>query len=450
MTRKYFGTDGIRGVAGEGALSADAVRSYGQAVGLWLRARIGSGKVLVGRDTRASGPALLEQLADGLIHAGHEVVDAGVIATPGVQALCVDERFSLAIVISASHNPARDNGLKFFGPDGRKLPDAAEMELEAQIEALQEGAPFVADPEPGRLVADRELRDRYVHGLIEGFDGLDLRGMTVVLDAAHGAAAAYGAQVLEALGATVHARGVSPDGTNINDGAGVFATDALGDAVRSHGADLGIALDGDADRVLLVDHEGSLRDGDHILGVLAVDLARRGLLEGEQVVATLMANLGLGAWLRQHAIELHQVPVGDRHVAARMSESGAVLGGEQSGHVIFHEDGRWYGDGLYAALRVLEVMRREKASLAELSRGIEKYPQVLINVPVQSKPPFEEVPELESARERAASDMGDDGRIVLRYSGTESLLRVMVEGKDLPVVQSVAESLAALAQGELG
>lgn len=450
MSRQFFGTDGIRDVAGQGLLSPDLVTAYGCAIGAWLREQTPAGRVLVGRDTRASGPVLLDQLAGGFLAAGHDVVDGGVLPTPAVQTLSREEDFDLAIVISASHNPAADNGLKFFGSDGRKLADEAEESIESGIAAVVgNGSPAPAEG-PGARRTDTAAGARYLEFIERCFPDLSLKGVTLVLDCAHGAGTDLAPAALADLGATLHVRGNSPDGSNINDGAGVFHVAELGALVKQHGAALGMALDGDADRVLLVDEMGDVRDGDHMLGLLAADLKGRGALPGDRLVTTVMANLGLKVHLANHGIACDMVPVGDRFVATRMAECDGVLGGEQSGHIIFRDGARWYGDGLYTALRVLDVMQRTRKPLSALAAGIEKFPQVLVNVPVREKPPLDEVCELVTAKAAAEEDLGDEGRVVLRYSGTEPLLRVMVEGRELDRVKGHVDAMVAAAKRGLG
>jgi phosphoglucosamine mutase len=279
---------------------------------------------------------------------------------------------------------------------------------------------------------------------------LDLRGVRLVVDCAHGAASLIAPELLERFGAHVVLLGAEPDGTNINDGAGVFHVGGLGPIVRKTRASLGLALDGDADRVLLVDETGEVRDGDHMLGILAEDLLRRGLLSGHRVVTTIMANLGLLVHLKRLAVTCDLVPVGDRYVAARMAESGAAVGGEQSGHVIFNESPRWFGDGLYTALRVLEIIGRTGRPLSDLAAGVEKFPQVLKNVTVVRKPPLDSLVPLREATRAAEAELEGEGRVVLRYSGTEPLLRVMVEGRSQSRIEVLADHLAAVAARAIG
>ncbi len=449
MSGQFFGTDGIRDVAGQGRLSRDLVTAYGHAIATWLSEDSPRSRILIGRDTRISGPELLNQLAPGFLAAGHTVIDGGVLPTPAVQALCREEEFGLAVVVSASHNPAVDNGLKFFDTTGRKLADEVEEAIERLVQSVLGGSLRPSGSDPGERLEDGGAGDRYLSFIHDLFANMDLSGITVVLDCSHGAGSELAPAVLARLGAGVQLRGASPDGLNINDGVGVFHVEELGPLVHEHGAVLGLALDGDADRVLLVDEEGEVRDGDHMLGLLARDLKERGELPGDRLVTTVMANLGLKVFLSDHGIACDMVPVGDRFVAARMAECSGVLGGEQSGHIIFNEGRRWFGDGLYTALRVLEVMQRTGRPLSKLCEGIEKYPQVLVNVPVASKPPVEEVSELIAARDAAAEDLGAEGRVVLRYSGTESLLRVMIEGKDLDRVRGHVDAIVEVAKRAL-
>lgn len=441
MHRTYFGTDGIRDVAGQGLLAPDVVQACGRALGRMLKDQHGTARVLAGRDTRRSGPALLDQLAEGLLDAGHTLCDGGVLTTPAVQTLAREENFDLAVVVSASHNPAADNGLKFFGRDGRKLSDAIELRIEALMDAeLREPTRCGGS---GARWDDPAAQRRYLRFLREDcFPQLDLTGWNLVLDCAHGAASDLGPKLLRSFGAQVTAFGVQPDGLNINAGAGVFHVADLARPVAQHHARLGIALDGDADRVLLVDESGTVRDGDHMLGVLAADLAQRGALDGHVMVSTVMANLGLVQRCRQLGVKCELTPVGDRHVSAAMDRLQAVLGGEQSGHIIFRRGARWFGDGLYTAMRLLEVMQRTGLSLATLAAPVRKFPQKLVNVSVARRAPLDELAALSALRQRIENELGADGRVLLRYSGTELLLRVMVEGPEESQVNRMAAELA--------
>lgn len=452
MGRKYFGTDGIRDVAGRGLLAPAMVRALGEAAGRVLqRERPGvRARVLAGRDTRRSGAGILGGLAAGLLEAGHELVDGGVLTTPAVQALCREEGFDLAVVISASHNPAADNGIKIFGADGRKLSEAAEEELEGLMDQALAGE-LTPGGGGGRRVGDTGAGERYLRFLCGVcFPALDLAGMGLVLDCANGAATELAPRALELLGASPLLRGASPDGDNINAGVGVFHVEELGPLVLHERAALGMALDGDGDRVLMVDERGRLVDGDHMLGLLAAHMKAAGRLTGDLLVTTVMANLGLQRHLESLGIRVETVPVGDRFVAEAMAAGDGVLGGEQSGHVIFREGGRWFGDGLYTALRILQVMQETGRPLSELAGGVRKFPQRLVNVRVTAKPPVEDVEELAARRDAVQQRMGRDGRVLLRYSGTEPLLRVMVEGRHPAEVEAAAEELAEAARRALG
>jgi len=446
--RKWFGTDGIRDVAGQGLLAPEAVLACGRALGRMLAAR-GRARVLAGRDTRESGPVLLDQVRAGLLDYGHVIYDAGVLTTPAVQLLAREENFDLAIVVSASHNPAKDNGLKFFSSDGRKLADERETELECLLE--EELVSATRGCGGGESVADTGAARRYLHHMrYRLFPDLDLSRRTIVLDCAHGAAHTIGPELLRLFGARVIARGVAPDGRNINAGVGVFAVGELAEPVKLSGAALGLALDGDADRVLLVDETGQLRDGDHMLGLLAADLLARGQLTNNVLVSTIMANFGLMHRCRQLGIRCELTSVGDRHVAMAMDKLGAVVGGEQSGHIIFRDGERRFGDGLYTALRILEVMERTGLSLSALTKTVSKYPQVLLNVRVARRAPLEELSELTEECRRVEAELAQQGRVVLRYSGTELLLRVMVEGPDQSMVERSARAIADAARRCLG
>ena len=447
-SRKWFGTDGIRDVAGMGLLTPAMVSACGRALGRML-AEKGRARVLAGRDTRESGPLLLDQLAEGLLDHGHTLHDAGVLTTPAVQLLAREEHFDLAIVVSASHNPAEDNGLKFFSADGRKLADEREHEVERLMEL--ELASASRGTGGGERVNDPGAARRYLHHIRHTlFPDLDLSRRTIVLDCAHGAAHTIGPELLRLFGARVITRGTAPDGRNINAGAGVFAVGDLAGPVRSHQALLGLALDGDADRVLLMDETGTVRDGDHMLGLLAADLLARGQLTNNVLVSTVMANFGLMQRCRQLGIHCELTPVGDRHVAAAMDRLDAAVGGEQSGHIIFRQGERRFGDGLYTALRILEVLERTSLPLSTLSDSVRKFPQLLLNVRVSRRAPLEELAELMAAQQRVEQALRGDGRVVLRYSGTELLLRVMVEGADEALVDRGAREIADAARRVLG
>jgi phosphoglucosamine mutase len=462
---KIFGTDGVRDRAGSGPLAPDRVAALAAAAGTLLRRDpalfaaplpeafralgapgpdpFGAGKVLVGRDTRASGPAIEEALVEGFRAAGVDVLRAGVLPTPGVACLTRLWGCALGVVISASHNPAEDNGIKFISPQGFKIPDAAE----AAIEALLEDPAFrpPAPPRPG-TAEDLSARAEDYPEFLARFLPRSLRGVTIAVDCAHGAASAFARPLLERLGARVLLTGASPDGSNINAGVGALHPERVAELVRRERADLGVAFDGDADRAIFADETGAVRDGETVLALCGADLRRKGRLPGDRVVSTVMANYGLERHLAAHGIRLLRTKVGDRFVAEEMLRSGAVLGGEPSGHVLFF-DASPAGDGLLTTLRVLGVLAERGEPLSRAA--FEKFPQALLNVPVRRKPPLDEVPALERAVEAARRELGPDGRVLVRYSGTEPLCRVMVEGPDAGRVERLAAELAETVRREL-
>jgi len=444
MTRRWFGTDGIRGRAGEGPLATPFLRRLGHALGEQARAEAGGADdvaVLLARDTRESGPEITAALARGLCAAGVGAVDLGVLPTPGLPMAMRVRGAARGIVVSASHNPWRDNGVKIFGAGGHKLSDEQERSLEARVDELGH-APERADD--GASLGVEDGAAAYVAAQLERFAGLDLSPFTLAVDCAHGAASRAAPAVLEGLGARVTALCCEPDGRNINEACGSTDLGALQDAVRAGSFDLGLAFDGDADRVLMVDAAGRICTGDHMLGFLGTWLAERGELPERTVVATVMSNLGLERLLSAGRIRLARTKVGDRYVHAAMREGGYALGGEASGHLLFGAEHDYTGDGLYTALRVLGGLIDTGRDLASVVDAVEAVPQVLLNVPVPARPPTGRLPRLGERVAAAEREHGDRIRIVLRYSGTEDLARVMVEGLDDDVVRSLADELAAL------
>jgi phosphoglucosamine mutase len=438
---KLFGTDGIRGSAGEPPLDDATVRAIGRALSRVLAAQLGRApRVLCGRDTRESGPRIEAALAAGIREEGGAIDTAGVITTPGVACVTRLEGYDAGVVISASHNPYRDNGLKFFSPSGKKLDDGAEAEIERLVPTLLAPA---SDAVFGLLEPEPRHAERYLDYLrSEAAAGLDLSGLTLAVDCAHGAAYALAPRLLESLGATVCAVGIEPDGRNINEGGGSLHLEHIGARTVECGASLGIAFDGDADRVLFVDGSGSPIDGDGVMYALAVDMDARGVLNNRRVVATVMSNVGLEIALRARGVDLTRTAVGDKSVLDELLRSGASLGGEQSGHVIFPAISL-AGDGMITALEVLGAMRRAGQPLAELVAGMPRYPQVLVNVPVREKRPFDAVPEIAAAAAQVERELAGSGRLLLRYSGTENLARVMIEGSDATGIAAQAERIAA-------
>jgi len=438
--KRLFGTDGIRGVANLD-LTSDLVVLVGRAAGAVVASS--SGTVVVGRDTRTSGPMLEAALVAGLTSAGVDVALAGIIPTPAVAFLTVDEGARGGAVISASHNPVDDNGIKFFSAQGTKL----ERDLEEEIEER------VADPEGGDVVSGTvetldDAADRYVaHAL--GAISSELRGLRVVLDCAYGSAHSVAPRAFREAGADVVAINAEPDGTRINVDCGSTSMGPLAARVIKEGADLGIAFDGDADRALAVDGEGRPIDGDRILALSALGMHEAGELKNELVVATVMANLGFVRALESHGIEVVTVPVGDRFVAEAMGIHGAVLGGEQSGHLIYGMHSTT-GDGLVTALKLAEVVASSDTTLAELAATFEPYPQVLLNVPVRDRDALQSAEALWKEIRAAEERLGDEGRVLVRASGTEPVVRVMVEARDGEIAEETARELAAAVARYLG
>ncbi len=433
MTR-LFGTDGIRGRALEPPLDESTVRRIGAAL-VHVLAAGPRPRILLAGDTRASTDTLAAWIAAGFQAAGGEVTWAGVLPTPAVSHLLRRGGYAAGVVVSASHNPAEDNGIKVLAASGEKVPVAIERRLETALDTMEDR------PGPPLPPRDDSLAGVYLD-LLEASHGRPrpLEGLRVVVDTAHGAASGIASALLERLGARPTVIACDPDGTNINDGCGATAPQHLAAEVVRRGADAGIALDGDADRAILADERGGILDGDDILLVWARDLKAQGRLPGHRVVATVMSNLGLERALGREGIALLRCPVGDRSVWETMRESGAALGGEQSGHVICSHHAVT-GDGLLTGTHVLAVAAAAGRPLSELS-GLVRVPQVVHNVPVRRKPPFAEVPEIERLRDRLAAELGDRGRVLLRYSGTEPLARVMVEGDDESLIRRSARALA--------
>jgi phosphoglucosamine mutase len=453
-SKRIFGTDGIRGRAGEGWLTEDRVSALGRAVGKIHMPLAGESKnpgggerpvAVLGHDGRASGPVLQAALARGLDAAGFDVVSAGLISSPGLALITHSMHFGLGAMLSASHNPAEDNGIKIFSGAGEKLSDAEEISIEELLRA--EPAPEQRD---AKLAVDPALEARYVDYLIgHASAGLELSGLHVVIDCANGSGSHYAPLVLERLGAKVTALSCEPDGANINSGCGSTHPETLQREVVERGAALGIALDGDADRCILVDEVGELVHGDHILTVVAHDAMLRERWPDPRVVATVMSNRGLHRALAQVGVSVIECSVGDRYVVEALRRDSLPVGGEQSGHIIFGDDIHYIGDGLYTALRVLGVMRRSERPLSELVAPYSPFPQVLLNIPVAHKPPLSELKEVAVLVEEVEEELSGDGRVLLRYSGTESLARVMVEGPDEGHIRRRAEEISAVLAAEI-
>ena len=447
--RRLFGTDGIRGTANTAPMTPEMALKLGQAAGLMFTRGSHRHRVIIGKDTRLSGYMLEPALTAGFCSAGMNVTLAGPLPTPAIAMLTRSLRLDLGVVISASHNPFEDNGIKLFGPDGAKLSDEAEAEIEALMGQDLSGR--LAGPEHlGRASRLVDAAGRYIEAAKFSLPrGLRLDGLRIVLDCAHGAAYKVAPAALFELGAEVIALGVSPDGFNINRESGSTAPRQLCEAVLEHGADIGIALDGDADRVILADERGEIIDGDQILGLIARDMAEAGTLRGGSIVATVMSNLGLERFLARRGIDLIRTKVGDRYVAEVMREKGINLGGEQSGHVIL-SDFATTGDGLVAALQVLSVLVRSGKRASEACRMFAPLPQLLRNVRYAGASPLA-LPHIKTAIAEASTQLGTKGRVLIRASGTEPLIRVMAEGEDAAQIHAIVDSLCgtiALATAE--
>jgi phosphoglucosamine mutase len=444
MTRNFFGTDGIRGRANTAPMTADMALRLGQAAGRYFRRDGGSSvhRVVIGKDTRLSGYMFENALTAGLTSTGMNVLLLGPVPTPAVGLLTPSMRADLGIMISASHNPAEDNGIKFFGPDGFKLSDAAEAEIEALLASGVDPAPA---REIGRAQRIDDGRFRYVERVKSTFPpGMRLDGIKVVVDCAHGAAYRAAPEVLWELGAEVVPMGVAPDGFNINDGCGSTRPQAAAEAVVAHGADVGICLDGDADRIILIDETGTVADGDQLMALMAARWAEEGRLQGRTLVATVMSNLGLERFLSGRGVRLERTRVGDRYVVEAMRAGGWNLGGEQSGHIVM-TDYATTGDGLMAGLQFLAEMVRTGQPASRLARQFERVPQLLRNVRYATGQAPLETQAVRAAIRAAETRLDGRGRLVIRKSGTEPLIRVMAEAEDEALMaEVVAEVVGAV------
>jgi phosphoglucosamine mutase len=450
---RLFGTDGVRGLANGEIITADLALGLAQAAAFvltrgrhadQLRAEGKRPRAVLARDPRVSGEFISAAVAAGLASSGIDVLDAGVIPTPAAAFLVADVEADFGVMVSASHNPAADNGIKFFAIGGTKLPDEVEDRIE---HALSQPKMTPTGGGVGRIRRFADAEDRYVVHLISTLD-VRLDGLHVVIDAAHGAAAGVSPEVFALAGAKVTVIGADPDGLNINDGVGSTHLDGLREMVLKQGADLGIAHDGDADRCLAVDAAGNVIDGDRMMAILAVSLKQRGLLARDTLVATVMSNLGLRRAMAEHGIRLLETKVGDRYVLEELDAQELSLGGEQSGHIIFR-DHATTGDGILTGLQLAAEMARSGKTLAELAEVMTVYPQVLVNVPGVDRHGLDDDAGVADAVRAAEERLGDTGRVLLRPSGTEPLVRVMVEAADHDLAAEIAEQLAAVVRDRL-
>ena len=450
--RQLFGTDGIRGIAGEFPLTLESTYVIGRALGHNLARSVARPRVVIGQDTRESSGWIADSVALGLASQGAEVHSAGVMTTPGVAYLARSKRYAAGVVISASHNPWTDNGIKVFSGDGYKLPDSRELAIEHEIFALLENPVKPETPKgPSSLPGDASLRRAYIDWLKASVQ-TDLSKIRALVDCANGAATAEAPELFRASGVRAAFTNAAPNGRNINESCGALHPEVVAKMLLEEGGDfdLGITFDGDADRVLFSDAKGRVANGDAVLLLAARDMQSRGVLTNSTVVATTMSNMGLEIALRNSGIRMLRANVGDKYVLEEMLKSNATLGGEQSGHIIFRDGEATTGDGLLTALHVMQVLARAKRPLADLVSDLKVFPQTIQNVRVREKVPFEQVAEIRQAIESAQKELDGNGRVVVRYSGTEPLARVMVEAESKQTMQRIASSIAGNIKNALG
>lgn len=447
--RKLFGTDGIRGVANLEPMTSEMAMQLGRAAAHLFMRRAGRHQIVIGKDTRISGYMLESALTAGICSMGVDVLLVGPMPTPAIAFLTRSLRADAGVVISASHNAYQDNGIKFFSNDGFKLPDEMEARIEDlivsnEISHLRPTADLI-----GKAFRIDDAEGRYIEFAKRSLPrDLDFQGIKLVVDCANGAAYKLAPKVLRELGAKVEVIGCEPNGMNINAGCGAVHPEQLQEAVRRHKADIGIALDGDADRAIFVCEQGTIVDGDHVMAALGLDLHQNGLLAKQTLVGTVMSNFGLELCMAKAGVKLLRTPVGDRYLLERMLAEGYNFGGEQSGHFIFL-DHNTTGDGLISALQMISLMKRTGKPLSELAQAMSAVPQILLNITVKQKPKLESVPDIDRAIRESERRLNGSGRVLVRYSGTEPLLRIMVEGEQDSVIKEVAEDLARLVRTHL-
>ncbi|MDO5537060.1 MAG: phosphoglucosamine mutase [Desulfovibrionaceae bacterium] len=451
MSERLFGTDGLRGRANTYPMTVDVALRLGLAAGMYFKRKPNcQNKVVIGKDTRLSGYMFESALTAGLCAAGMKVIMTGPLPTPAISFLTRSMRADFGVVISASHNPYMDNGIKFFDDEGFKLPDEKEDEIAAMVLDESYRWPYPADDKVGRATKIEDAGGRYIVYTKSCFPaGMNLTGLRIVVDCANGASYKVAPLALEELGAEVVRIGTNPNGTNINDNCGALHPETMAAKVREVRADLGIALDGDADRLIMADERGRVLDGDQLMAMCAQDLIQRGRLPGNTIVATAMSNLALEIFMQEQGGRLLRSKVGDRYVMEMMRREGVLFGGEQSGHLIFRRFSTT-GDGLLAALQILRIVREKEKSLSEISGLLTLFPQKLLNVRVSRKVPFEEKPVIGQTVAKIEEALGNRGRVVLRYSGTENLCRIMVEAEDQDKVDQYSQDLADVIRREIG
>jgi phosphoglucosamine mutase len=450
MSKKLFGTDGVRGVANKHPMTTEVAMQLGRAAAYVFKHEDRRSRIVIGKDTRLSGYMIENALAAGICSMGVDVLLVGPLPTPGIAFITASMRADAGVVISASHNPYQDNGIKFFARDGFKLPDDLEMKIEDLLYSEQVDSLRPTAEEVGKAFRVEDAIGRYIVFLKNTFPReLDLSGLKIVLDCAHGAAYRVAPAVMEELGAQVFAYGVNPDGTNINAGCGSTCPEVISKAVLEHGADLGIALDGDADRCIFVDEHGNEVDGDHLMAICGIDMLKRDVLKQNTVVATVMSNMGLDIALNKAGGKVIKTDVGDRYVVEEMRRNGYCFGGEQSGHIVFLEHNTT-GDGIISALQILAILQKSGKSLSELASVMQSLPQVLVNVRVRERLDLDQLPEVRDMIEAVERRLGETGRVLIRYSGTEPLMRIMLEGQDQDEINGMANQIAELVQSTIG
>lgn len=450
MNKKLFGTDGVRGLANHYPMTPEVALALGRAAGKIFRRQLGASKVVIGKDTRLSCYVFEAALVAGFCSMGVDTMVVGPFPTPGIAFLTKAYRAAAGVVISASHNPYTDNGIKFFSADGYKLPESLETQIEQLVAANDFGSDLPSGYEMGRSSRLVDAHGRYVEFVKASFPrSLTLKGIRIALDCANGATYKIAPLVFQELDAHVDIFGNAPNGININENCGALHPHVVQKAVIEHAADVGIAIDGDGDRLIMVDEKAQIVDGDTLLGICALDYKRRGLLKGDTVVGTVMSNFGFIKTMEDNGIRTVLSKVGDKHVLEAMLKEEALMGGEQSGHLLFLEHNTT-GDALIAALQVLRIMIETESTLSQLAAQIKRYPQVLINVAVRDKPEISTLAGVNAAIKTAEEALGTSGRVLVRYSGTENICRVMVEGPKHKQVSLLAQSLADTVKVHIG
>lgn len=450
VVRKLFGTDGVRGIANQEPMSSEMAMKLGRAAAYIFMNKSGRHRIVIGKDTRLSGYMLESALTAGICSMGVDVILVGPFPTPGIAFLTRSLRADAGVVLSASHNPFEDNGMKFFSSDGLKLPDRIEHEIEELIFSGKIDSVRPTAENLGKAYRVRDADGRYIEFVKNTFPkGLTLKGFKVVVDCANGAAYKVAPMILRELDADVIVIGDKPDGININRDCGSTHPEKLRALVRKHGAHIGIAHDGDADRALFVSEKGDLVDGDQVMALLAVSMKQRGVLKKDTLVTTVMSNMGLDRAMKRHGIHVIKTAVGDRYVLERMLQEGFNFGGEQSGHVIFL-DHNTTGDGLITALQVLAEMKTTGKKLSDLAGVMTIFPQVLVNVRVRERRELDTLPEIKKQMEKIEKELGGTGRLLVRFSGTEPVVRIMLEGEEEEKIQDLADSLACTVRATLG